>query len=70
MGQGLGCCECLYYNQCHTCMGLSVGMLCCGCWMCAPQGINDLRGPNCCQFGCNQGYGGSCFCVSAYYCAP
>ena len=71
MGQGLGCCELAYYNQCNTNMGLSYALCCCSCWLWAPKDIELLRGNQCVRTGgCSEGYGGSCFCMASYCCPP
>ena len=70
MCQLLCCCECIYLNECFSCEGCSVGLLCCGCWMCPAPAMTHLRGPDCCKVGCNQGCGASCFCFSEYWCIP
>lgn len=70
MGQGLNCCEGCWYTNCYECVGLSYGMFCCSCWMCAPEPIQYLRGEGCLKFGCNQGLGSTCFCTGNYMCIP
>jgi hypothetical protein len=70
MCQGLGCCDCIYYNQCHSCIGLSAAMFCCSCWLCVPEALSHLRVPGCCKCEFNQGCGYSCFCIAEYCCIP
>lgn len=72
MGQGLFCCDCLYYNFCNSLEfeGCSIGLICCGLWCCPPQTLDYLRGPGALRVGCNQGWGYSFFCCSEYCCAP
>lgn len=70
MCQGLGCCQCIYYNHCGDCAGLSLGLLCCSCWVCPPQALEHLRFPGVCRCQSNEGCGYNCFSVGVYYCAP
>lgn len=70
MCQGLSCCECVYASNCHSCIGLSVGLFCCGCWLCVPEPLEHMRYPGCCKCEFNQGCGSSFFCVSTYCCIP
>lgn len=70
MGQGLSCCNCIYYSHCHSCIGLSVGVFCCSCWLCVPDALDHLRQPGACKCHCNQGFGSSLFCCGQYCCIP
>lgn len=70
MGQGLTCFEGCYHSSCYECTGVSYGLICVGCWMCAPPALEHLRGPGCVKIGCNQGLGSSLFCQSQYCFIP
>ena len=70
MGQGLWCCECIYWNGFYNCIGCSLNLCLCSCWLCEPLALKGLRGNQCCQCGWTQGLGYSLFCMSQVICIP
>jgi len=43
MCQGLLLCRTAYFNCCFDCLGCSLGLLCCSCWLCPNIPIDHMR---------------------------
>lgn len=70
MGQALWCDDCIWFAHCR-CVGVSLSLLFCNCWVCIPEALELERNSDCCKCGgCSNGCGYTCICHGHYLCIP